>query len=65
MSSSEYRETVQFQYRRDGITGYGEGAPIIRYQEFPEQAMRAIDAISEQITSGDPVDVSEILGAGA
>jgi L-alanine-DL-glutamate epimerase-like enolase superfamily enzyme len=54
MSSSEYRDTVQFQYRRDGITGYGEGAPIIRYQEFPEQAMKAIDAIGSQIASGDP-----------
>jgi L-alanine-DL-glutamate epimerase-like enolase superfamily enzyme len=54
MSSSEYRDTVQFQYRRDGITGHGEGAPIVRYQEFPEQAMKAIDAISGNIASGDP-----------
>jgi L-alanine-DL-glutamate epimerase-like enolase superfamily enzyme len=54
MSSSEYRDTVQFQYRRDGVTGYGEGAPIIRYQEFPEQAMKAIDAIAGKITAGDP-----------
>jgi L-alanine-DL-glutamate epimerase-like enolase superfamily enzyme len=61
MSSSEYRETVQFQYRRDGITGYGEGAPIIRYQEFPAQAMKAIDAISGQITSGDPRTYQKFL----
>lgn len=54
MSSSEYRDTVQFQYQRDGVTGYGEGAPIIRYQEYPKQAMQAIDAISSQITAGDP-----------
>jgi len=54
MSSSEYRDTVQFQYRRDGITGHGEGAPIVRYREFPEQAMKAIDAIAGQISSGDP-----------
>jgi L-alanine-DL-glutamate epimerase-like enolase superfamily enzyme len=54
MSSSEYRDTVQFQFRRDGIAGFGEGAPIIRYQEYPEQAMKAIDAISSQIASGDP-----------
>ena len=61
MSSSEYRETVQFQYRRDGITGYGEGAPIIRYQEFPAQAMKAIDAISGKITSGDPRTYQKFL----
>jgi L-alanine-DL-glutamate epimerase-like enolase superfamily enzyme len=54
MSSSEYRETVQFQYKRDGVTGYGEGAPIIRYQEFPAQAMKAIEAIGGQIEAGDP-----------
>jgi L-alanine-DL-glutamate epimerase-like enolase superfamily enzyme len=54
MSSSQYRDTVQVQYKRDGITGYGEGAPIVRYQEYPEQAQRAIEAIKEQISSGDP-----------
>ena len=27
MSSSAYRDTVHLQYTRDGITGYGEGAP--------------------------------------
>lgn len=54
MSSSAYRDTVQFQYKRDGITGYGEGAPIIRYNEFPEQAMKAIEAIAGKIETGDP-----------
>jgi L-alanine-DL-glutamate epimerase-like enolase superfamily enzyme len=54
MSSSAYRDTVQFQYKRDGITGFGEGAPIIRYKEFPEQAMKAIEAIAGKIEAGDP-----------
>lgn len=54
MSSSAYRDTVNVQYVRDGITAYGEGAPIIRYKEFPEQAMQAIDAIRDQIAAGDP-----------
>jgi L-alanine-DL-glutamate epimerase-like enolase superfamily enzyme len=62
MSSSAFRDTVQFQYRRDGITGHGEGAPIIRYQEFPEQAMKAIDAIAGQITAGDPSMYRKLLG---
>ena len=62
MSSSEYRDTVQFQYRRDGITGNGEGAPIIRYLEYPEQAMKAIDAIAGQITSGEPWMYRKFLG---
>lgn len=54
MSSSEYRDTVQFEYRRDGVAGHGEGAPIIRYQEFPASAMKAIEAIATQIEAGDP-----------
>lgn len=54
MSSSAYRDTVHVQYLRDGITGYGEGAPIIRYKEYPDQAMQAIDAIRGQIEAGDP-----------
>ncbi len=62
MSSSEYRDTVQFQYRRDGITGNGEGAPIIRYLEFPEQAMKAIEAIGDQIAVGSPWEYQKFLG---
>lgn len=54
MSSSAYRDTVNVKYQRDGITGCGEGAPIIRYKEYPEQAMQAIDAIRGQIEAGDP-----------
>jgi L-Ala-D/L-Glu epimerase len=54
MSSSTYRDTVNVQYRRDGVTGYGEGAPIIRYQEFPEKAMQAIDSVRDQFAADDP-----------
>jgi len=54
MSSSEYRDTVQLEYSRDGISGHGEGAPIIRYQETPESAMHAIQAIAGDVTSSDP-----------
>jgi len=54
MSSSAYRDTVHLQYQRDGITGYGEGAPIVRYKESPEQAKQAIDAIIDKIAVGDP-----------
>jgi len=54
MSSSTYRDTVHVQFERDGVTGYGEGAPIVRYKEYPEQAAQAIDAIRGQIASCDP-----------
>ena len=61
MSSSAYRDTVHLQYQRDGITGYGEGAPIVRYKEYPEQAKLAIDAIIGRIESGDPQRFDKLL----
>ncbi len=54
MASDTFRETVHVRYTRDGVTGYGEGAPIIRYKEYPKEAKQAIDAISSAIEAGDP-----------
>jgi len=54
MSSSSYRDTVNVRYTRGGITGYGEGAPIIRYKELPAEAKQAIDANLGPISEGDP-----------
>jgi L-alanine-DL-glutamate epimerase-like enolase superfamily enzyme len=61
MSSSAYRDTVHVQYQRDGITAYGEGAPIVRYKEYPEQAKQAIDAIIDKIAIGDPQKFDKFL----
>ncbi|HEY1208476.1 MAG TPA: dipeptide epimerase [Terracidiphilus sp.] len=61
MSSSAYRDTVHLQYQRDGITGYGEGAPIVRYKESSEQAKQAIDAIIDKIAAGDPWKFDKFL----
>ena len=63
MSSSEYRDTVQVAFEREGVTGYGEGAPIIRYQESPASAMKAIEKISSAITAGDPWMYQKFLAA--
>lgn len=54
MSSSSYRETVNVRYSREGVTGYGEGAPIIRYKEYPAEAKQAIEANLGSISEGDP-----------
>lgn len=61
MSSSTYRDTVHLRYTREGITGYGEGAPIQRYGISPEQAKQAIDAAHDSITSGDPREFDKFL----
>ncbi len=31
MSSSAYRDTIHVRLTSDGVTGFGEGAPIVRY----------------------------------
>jgi len=62
MSSSAYRETVHVRYSRDGIVGYGEGAPIIRYKEYPDQAKQAIDSVRDVILSENPVYFDKLLG---
>jgi L-alanine-DL-glutamate epimerase-like enolase superfamily enzyme len=63
MSSSEYRETTLVEYRRDGLVGYGEGAPIVRYKEFPAEALKAIEAIAPLIVAGDPLAYRKHLAA--
>ncbi|MGB7437118.1 MAG: dipeptide epimerase [Candidatus Acidiferrum sp.] len=61
MSSSTYRETVNVRYSRYGLTGYGEGAPIIRYKEVPAEAKQAIDANLNSIANGDPAFFTSFL----
>lgn len=61
MSSSTYRDTVNVRYSRSALTGYGEGAPIIRYKEYPEDAKKAIDANLEAIAAGDPAYFTSFL----
>jgi hypothetical protein len=29
----QFRDTLHVRYTKDGVTGYGEGAPIVRYHE--------------------------------
>src|SRR5664279_1500612 len=45
MSSSQYRDTLHVAYARDGITGHGEGAPIVRYHEDAESARKAVESV--------------------
>ena len=61
MSSSEYRDTVHTRFERDGVTGRGEGAPIVRYQESAETALKAIDAVKAMLASADPWQFAKVL----
>jgi len=45
MSSSQYRDTIFARVTSDGVTGVGEGAPIVRYHENAEDGAKAIAEI--------------------
>ena len=61
MSSSQYRDTLQVSYQRDGITGHGEGAPIVRYHEDAEGARRAVESVRDLLLSADPMQFSKLM----
>lgn len=54
MSSSEYRDTFYVEFTNGGITGVGEGAPIIRYNESAETCTKALEAVRPYLESADP-----------
>ena len=62
MSSSQYRDTLHVSYQRDGITGHGEGAPIVRYHEDAESARKAVESVRDLFLSADPMQFSKLMG---
>jgi L-alanine-DL-glutamate epimerase-like enolase superfamily enzyme len=61
MSSSEYRDTLQARYTRDGVTGVGEGAPIVRYHENAADARKALESARGVVLAGDPWRLETLL----
>ena len=61
MSSSTHRETLHVRFIRDGITGYGEGAPIVRYHEDAASAKQALDALAPAFAARDPLRFDRLL----
>lgn len=54
MSSSQYRDTFFVELAKDGLTGIGEGAPIIRYKESAQTCDDALKAITPWLEKQDP-----------
>ena len=61
MSSSQYRDTLHTSFAHGGITGHGEGAPIVRYHEDAVSAQKAMESVSDLLTSTDPMQFSKIM----
>ncbi|MGC4054172.1 MAG: hypothetical protein QM757_34230 [Paludibaculum sp.] len=61
MSSSDYRDTFYVEFTNGGVTGIGEGAPIIRYKESAETCTAALEAIRPWLESADPWQFAKFM----
>lgn len=61
MSSSRHRDNLHLRFRREGFTGLGEAAPILRYRESTESARAAVDSLREYLSSADPRQFRKVM----
>jgi L-alanine-DL-glutamate epimerase-like enolase superfamily enzyme len=57
--SQDTAEVVQVEVTHDGVSGFGEGAPIERYEESAESALQYIEDAADAI-GDDPFALDEI-----
>jgi L-alanine-DL-glutamate epimerase-like enolase superfamily enzyme len=62
MAASDYRDNLHLRLVRDGVTGHGEGAPIVRYKENAESARKAVEALRELLATANPWQFAKIMG---
>ena len=61
MSSSDYRDTLYVAYSSGGVTGHGEGAPIVRYRENAEGARQAVESVRDLLEAADPWQFAKVM----
>jgi L-alanine-DL-glutamate epimerase-like enolase superfamily enzyme len=61
MSSSEYRDNLYVRLRSGGITGTGEGGPIVRYKESAELGRQAVETVRPYLERADPYKFRKIM----
>jgi len=61
MSSSAYRDTIHVRLTSDGVTGLGEGAPIVRYHESAEEGRKAIQSILPFLDGANPWQFEKVM----
>ena len=64
MPSSDYRDELQIRLTSGGITGHGEGAPIVRYNETAEQGKQVVESLRPMLTSADPRQFTQRIQRG-
>ncbi len=61
MSASNWRDTIFVYLKHDGITGVGEGAPIVRYKESAQSARTAIDSVLPLLDASNPAQFHNVM----
>jgi len=61
MSSSTHRDVIHFRLARAGVTGWGEGAPIVRYHETAAQGVETLNSLAAWFAQADPWKYSKML----
>ena len=59
--SADWADVLQVELRRDGVSGFGEGAPIERYEESAESALAFVEEHGGLV--GDDPFALEAIGA--
>jgi L-alanine-DL-glutamate epimerase-like enolase superfamily enzyme len=62
MSSSDFRDTLHLALTSGGITGHGEGAPIVRYHEDAAHGKQVLDSLAPTLAKADPMQFRKLLG---
>jgi L-Ala-D/L-Glu epimerase / N-acetyl-D-glutamate racemase len=58
-NSQDTAEVVQVELQHDGVSGFGEGAPIERYGESAESALEYVEALGDSL-GDDPFALEQI-----
>ncbi len=61
MSSSAYRDTLHVRLSRDGATGIGEGAPIVRYHEDAVGGQKVVESLREFLITANPWQYAKVM----
>ena len=61
MSSSDFRETLAVTVMSGGITGIGEGAPIVRYNESAVAGIQIVEGLKPLFAGADPSQYVKLL----
>jgi L-alanine-DL-glutamate epimerase-like enolase superfamily enzyme len=61
MSSSEFRDTISVRMSNDGVSGVGEGAPIVRYHENADDGAKAIARIVPLLQDANPWHFEKVM----